>query len=156
MMTLNISGKDYNVKFGYNNFCDSDLLDRVEDMMNLLNGSGVKTDKDVSNAGKMRDLFIIVRELLFEGFKKMNPVENVQEVGDLLDTYMDETPKAKEGGEPEEERGVFALFLLLSNELMSEGFLADLMTNIVKISDAVKESQKKPQDHKKKVVKIQK
>lgn len=156
MMKLVISGKEYNVKFGYNNFCDSDLLERVEEMMNLLSGAGAKTDKEVSQAGEMRDLFVLVRELLFEGFKRENPVADVYEVGDLLDIYMAETPKAAEGEEPEEERGVLALFLLLSNELMSEGFLADLMTNLVKIANAVKESQKKPQDHKKKVVKMQK
>ena len=32
MMTLNISGKDYNISFGMNDFANSDLLDRVQDM----------------------------------------------------------------------------------------------------------------------------
>ena len=76
MMTLKISEKDYNVKFGYNNFCDSDLLERVEEMMQLLNGA--KTDKDVSNAGRMKELFVLVRELLCEGFKRENPDESLQ------------------------------------------------------------------------------
>ena len=148
MMTLKISGNDYNVKFGYNNFCDSDLLERVEEMMQLLNGA--KTDKDVSSAGQMRKLFILVRELLFEGFKDENPVESLQDVGRLLDTYMKETPKVEDGEEPE-QRGVLTLFILLSNELMSEGFLADLMTNLVKIAETANKSKvtKMPQDRKK-------
>ena len=147
-MKLTISGKDYNVKYGYNNFCDSDLLERVEEAMMLLNGA--QTDEDVSQAGKMRELFILVRELLFEGFKRENPCSTVQEVGNLLDTYMEETPKVKEGEQPE-HRGVLALFLQLSNELMAEGFLGDLMTNLVKMAEIVNKSEIEniPQDHKK-------
>ena len=152
MMTLRISEKDYNVKFGYNNFCDSDLLERVEEMMQLLNGA--KTDKDVSSAGRMKELFVLIRELLFEGFKKENPVESLQDVGNLLDTYLEETPEVEDGEEPE-QRGVLTLFILLSNELMSEGFLADLMTNLVKMAETVNKSKvtKMPQDRKTKAKK---
>lgn len=153
-MNLKINDKDYNVKFGFNNFCDSDLLEKVEEMMQLLRGA--QTDSDVNNAGKMKDLFLLVRELLFEGFKKENPVETRQEVGDLLDKYFDETPKNEEG-EAIEERGVLALFLLLSNDLMTEGFLADLMEKMIQTMNAENvKSQKIPQDHKKKVTNLAK
>lgn len=33
-MKLHIGGKDYTVKFNYNCFCDTDLLDRVSDLAN--------------------------------------------------------------------------------------------------------------------------
>jgi hypothetical protein len=153
MMTLKIQEKEYSVKFGYNNFCDSDLLERVEDMMRLFNDSGVENDRDISVMGKMRDLFVLVRELLFEGFKKNNPVDSLQDIGDLLDIYMEETPEVEEGQEPE-QRGVFELFILLSNELANEGFLGDLMTKISEAVEQVNKSNSKktkiPQDHKSK------
>ena len=142
MMTLNISGTEYKVKFGYNSFADSDLLERVQEISLLLNGA--ETDNDVSAMGKMRELFVVVRELLFEGFKKNNPVNTVQDVGDLLDIYMDETPDAVEGEEVE-DRGIFALFLMLANELANEGFLADF---VAKMNQATESIAKKPQDHK--------
>ena len=143
MMTLNISGKEYKVSFGYNSFCDSDLMERVQEMMQLM--SGAESDKDVNSMGRLRDLFIIVRELLFEGFKMENPVGSLQEVGNLLDIYLKETPKDEEGN-PTEDRGVLALFIQIANDLMSEGFLPDLMTKLI---DAVQNNIKSiPQDHK--------
>lgn len=144
MMNLNIGGNEYKVKFGYNNFCDSDLIERVEEMIKLMNGA--ETDADVTSMGKMKELFVIVRECLFEGFKKYNPVGSLQEVGDLLDTYMEEKPESTDG-EDVEPRGVLELFILLCNELMNEGFLGDLMAKMVQ---AVNQNIKSiPQDHKK-------
>ena len=143
MMKLTINGNEYKVSFGYNSFCDSDLMERVQDMMLLMNGA--ESDKDVSTMGRLSELFIIVRELLFEGFKEENPVDSLQEVGKLLDIYYKETPKDEEG-KPTEERGVLALFILIANDLMSEGFLPDLME---KLSEAVQNNIKSiPQDHK--------
>ena len=148
MMTLEISGEEYKVKFGYNSFADSNLLERVQDIAVMLDGA--ENDADVSGMGKIRELFCIVRELLFVGFKKFNPVESVQDVGDLLDTYMEETPEVAEGEEPE-NRGVLALFLMLSAELTNEGFFKNFMETINSVeSENVK---KIPQDHKKKVTK---
>ena len=139
-MKLVIGGKDYSVKFNYNCFCDTDLLDRVNDLGKLFNGAGAEDDKDVSGMGKIRDLFVCVRDLLFTGFQDENPVENVQAVGKLLDQYKKETPEG-------EERGILQLFVMLSNELMEEGFLSD----ILKVSvESGKKAPKTPQDHKKK------
>lgn len=134
---LTIDGKDYAVKFNYNCFCDTDLLDRVNDLGKLFNGAGAENDKDVTGMGKIRDLFVCVRDLLFTGFQDENPVENVQAVGKLLDQYKAEAPEG-------EERGILQLFALLSNELMEEGFLAD----ILKVS--VEKTPKAPQDYQKK------
>lgn len=136
-MKLTISGKDYSVKFNYNCLCDTDLLDRVNDLGKLLNGAEAKDDKDVSGMGKIRELFVCVRDLLFTGFQDENPVENVQAVGKLLDQYKTETPEG-------EERGILQLFVMLSNELMEKGFLAD----ILKVS--AEKTPKTPQDHQKK------
>lgn len=141
MMTLSINGKEYKVKFGYNCFCDTDLIDRVRMVAGLFAG----TDKDMTNeeaqnagAQKMKDLFCVVRELLFVGFKKYNPVETEQEVGDLIDDYVEE--------ETDEKRGLFTLFTQLSEELMSRGFLNEIIGNPEEAE--MENGAKKPTDHK--------
>lgn len=140
-MTLHIGEKDYSAKFNYNCFCDTDLLDRVNDLGKLFNGANAEDDKDVSAMGKIRDLFVCVRNLLFTGFQDENPVENVQAVGRLLDQYKAETPEG-------EERGILQLFVMLSNELMEEGFLSDILK--VNAGDGKQKTPKTPQDHQKK------
>ena len=143
MMTLNIKGAEYQVKFGFNSFADSDLLDRVQQIATLLSD-----DSEDRGIGMLRDLFVVVREMLYVGFKRYNPVETIEEVGDLLDEYMEDTPMG-EDGEPLEERGILAIFLELSNELASEGFLADFVGKMMIATESDKKGVKKPQDHKK-------
>lgn len=143
MMTLNIKGTEYKVKFGFNSFADSDLLDRVQQIATLLSD-----DSEDRGIGMLRDLFVVVREMLYVGFKRYNPVETIEEVGDLLDEYMEDTPM-DEDGEPLEERGILAIFLELSNELASEGFLADFVGKMMIATESDKKGVKKPQDHKK-------
>ncbi len=138
MMTLNISGKDYKVKYSYNTFADTDLLERVQQMATVFDGDG--------GIAKVKDLFVLVRELLFVGFKKENPVESIEAVGELLDQYIDETP-VNEDGEKTEQRGIFTLFTMLSEELASEGFLSDMTTAIEEVKK--NNIQAIPQDHKK-------
>ncbi len=135
-MTLHIGEKDYTVKFNYNCFCDTDLLDRVNDLGRIFHGAKVENDKDVTGMGKIRDLFVCVRDLLFTGLQEENPVENVQEVGKLLDQYKRETPEG-------EERGILQLFTMLAEELFAEGFLSDIL------NASVEKTPKTPQDHKK-------
>lgn len=113
MLSIKANGNEYKVKFGYNSFCDSDLLDRVIGIAEMMGDSENAT-------GQIKDLFTTVRELLFVGFKKFNPVETVQEVGDILDAYSDE---AEDG----EDRSLMAIFGMISEELASEGFLASLL-----------------------------
>lgn len=136
MMTLKVKNEEYRVKFGYNSFCDTDLMDRTRDLLNIFQGAKVEDDKDVSSMGMIKELFSCVRELLFYGFKKYNPVETVQDIGDILDDYHEEATE-------EEPHGLIDLFTMLTEELMSEGFLADLMNQMEK------KEPKKPQDHKK-------
>ena len=138
MMRLNVGGTEYKVKFGYNCFCDTDLMDRVEVLTRLFNRENVDNDEDVSGVGKIKELFCVVRDLIFVGFRKYNPVGTVQEIGDLLDDYIDE--------ETEEERGLFKLFSDLSEELMNQGFLSDLMKGT---PEDMKDGAKTPTDHKK-------
>lgn len=135
-MTLHIGEKDYTVKFNYNCFCDTDLLDRVNDLGRIFQGAKVENDKEVTGMGKIRDLFVCVRDLLFTGLQEENPVENVQEVGKLLDQYKRETPEG-------EERGILQLFTMLAEELFAEGFLSDIL------NASVEKTPKTPQDHKK-------
>lgn len=69
MTKLTINGTDYIIKFGYNAFCDTDLMERVQDLAKLFKSAEIETDGDVSGIGRIKDLFCVVRELLFVGFK---------------------------------------------------------------------------------------
>ena len=142
MMILKVKDKEYKVKFGYNSFCDTDLMDRTTDLLKLFQGEEVEDDKDVIGMGKIKDLFSCVRDLLFVGFQKFNPVESVQEIGEILDDYHDE---AKEG----EKRGILDLFTQLTEELMNEGFLGEFLAEIMVTKENTEETPKVPQDHKK-------
>lgn len=134
MQTITINGKDYKIKYGFNSFADTDLLDKVGQISAILSGS--KDDSDVAAMGKIKDLFLIVRELIFVGFEKCNPVESLEEVGNLLDDYRDEAPD-------DENRSLLGMFIMLSDELTNEGFLSDLLNQ-------VENTPKTPSDHKKK------
>ena len=122
MMVLKVNEKEYKVKFGYNSFCDTDLMERTEDLLKLFQSTGADDDTDVAGLGKVRELFLCVRDLLFVGFKKFNPVETVQEVGDIIDDYHDEAPEG-------EKRGVMNIFTMLSEELMNAGFLGEILND---------------------------
>lgn len=145
MITLKIKDTEYKIKYGYNSFCDTDLLDRTQDLLSVLQQSDATSDKDVSTLGQIKEMFCCVRELLFVGFEKYNPVESVKVVGDLLDDYHDEAPEG-------EERGILSLFLMLATELMKEGFLADLMNQLEATAEETAKAKvtKIPQDRKKK------
>lgn len=119
MMILKVKGKEYKVKFGFNSFCDTDLLERTGDLLKVFQDQNVENDNDVTNIGKIKDLFICVRQLLYFGFMKYNPVADVQKVGDILDDYHDEATE-------ENTNGIMELFTKLTEELMKEGFLGDL------------------------------
>lgn len=135
-MVLKVKGKEYKVKFGYNSFCDTDLMERTEDLLKLFQSAGVDDDKDVAGLGKIRELFLCVRDLLFFGFKKFNPVEDVQEVGDIIDDYHDEAPEG-------EKRGVMDIFTKLSEELMNEGFLGEILQTDQETETTEEQEQKK-------------
>lgn len=115
MTTLKVKGTEYKIKFGYNSFCDTDLLDRTTEIMGILQDKTVAKDNEFT-----RKLFCITRELLFEGFKKFNPVENLETVGNLLDDYLDE-------GTEQENHGLMAIFGIIAQELLAEGFFGDLL-----------------------------
>ena len=138
-MVLKVKDKEYKVKFGYNSFCDTDLMDRTSDLLKIFQGAGAEDDRDVTGMGKIKELFSCVRDLLFVGFKKFNPVETVQEIGEILDDYHDEAADGK-------KRGILDLFTQLTEELMNEGFLGDLMEQM---ANAAENAPKAPQDHKK-------
>ena len=141
-MILKVKDKEYKVKFRYNSFCDTDLMDRTSDLLKIFQGAGVEDDKDVTVMGKIKELFTCVRDLLFVGFKKFNPVETVQEIGEILDDYHDEAPDG-------EKRGIIDLFTQLTEELMNEGFLGEFLTEIADAQEKAEKNPKTPQDHKK-------
>lgn len=114
MTILKIKDKEYKIKFGYNCFCDTDLIERVEALMRIMN------EDEEAGISRVKELFVVVRDLIFVGFKKYNPVENIQMIGDILDDYIDESTE-------EDERGLMGLFEILAEELMNQGFLSNLM-----------------------------
>lgn len=142
MISLKVNNKEYKIKFGYNSFCDTDLLDRTSDLVKTLQGSGAVDDKDVAFIGRIKELFCCVRDLLFVGFQKYNPVENVQEIGEILDDYHD-------GATEDDKRGILDLFTKLTGELMDEGFLGDLIQSLQEEAAEEPKLPKVPQDHKK-------
>lgn len=144
MMVLKVKENEYKVKFGYNSFCDTDLMDRAQDLLSLFNGNDVEDDADVKSLGKIKELFCCVRDLLYVGFEKYNPVETVQDIGNILDDYNEDSTE-------EDKRGLLDLFIMLVEELMSEGFLAGLMKemNAEDIQNNGEKITKIPQDHKK-------
>lgn len=115
MTTLKVKGTEYKIKFGYNSFCDTDLLDRTTEIMGILQDKTVAKDNEFT-----RKLFCITRELLFEGFKKFNPVDSLETVGNLLDDYLDE-------GTEQENHGLMTIFGIIAQELLAEGFFGDLL-----------------------------
>ena len=138
MMKLVVKKKEYKVKFGYNSFCDTDLMDRTTDLLKLFQGAEIEDDKDVIGMGKIKELFSCVRDLLFVGFQKFNPVDSKQQIGNILDDYHDDAPEG-------EKRGILDLFTQLTEELMNEGFLGEFLEDIAE----TQENTKTPQDHKK-------
>lgn len=134
MITLKVGDKEYLIKFGYNSFCDSDLLDRTAETMGII-GELQKASTDSESMAKVRKLFNLTRELLFEGMKKKNPVENISAVGDILDDYLDED---------KENHGLVDIFSQLVTELMGEGFFGNLLDQSNKaITNLTKKSNKK-------------
>ena len=141
-MTLKVKENEYKVKFGYNSFCDTDLMDRTSDLLKIFKEEDVEDDNDAKAVGKVKDLFLCVRDLLFVGFKKFNPVETVQDVGDILDDYHDEATD-------DDSRGILDLFTDLTTELMNEGFLGDLLSQMEEMPEETTKAPKVPKDHKK-------
>lgn len=142
-MVLTVKDKEYKVKFGYNSFCDTDLMDRTSNLIKLFNGEEAEDDKDVIGLGKLKELFVCVRDLLFVGFQKYNPVETVQEIGEILDDYREESTD-------ENPKGLLELFTSLTTELMDEGFLGDMLKAMKQTVEEVEQSKKiTPMDHQK-------
>ena len=139
-MTLKIGDKEYVVKFGYNSFCDSDLLDRTADAMGMIQDIEKKQDDNeetvttAETMEKVRKLFVLTRDLLFEGFKKKNFVSTLNEVGDLLDDYLEED---------KENHGLISIFGMIAQELLKEGFFGNLLTKTTEAAKAATNLMKK-------------
>lgn len=143
MLTLKVRDREYKIKFGYNSFCDTDLMDRVEELLRTLYGSGAKNDSDIRVMGELKTLLTCTRELLFVGFAKHNPVESVQEVGDIIDDYHDEATE-------DDERNILDLFMRLTEELTAKGFLGEILAKLSQETEEPESEKvtKIPQDHK--------
>lgn len=137
MTTLKVKDKEYKIRFTYNSFADSDLLDRTFETLTLVQdmlqgGENESTEENAkentSPVEKIKKLFLLNRELLFVGFKKENPVESIETVGDILDDYLDEDPK---------NHGLIDVFNMIAGELLASGFFGDLLT---KSSKAMQEA----------------
>lgn len=133
MFTITINGMEYKVRYGMNSFVDSDVMDRAKAVINLMNSDNDEgEDKTVR---MVKDLFACTRDLFYIGFQKHNPVGSPQEVGDLLDDYIDEAPEG-------EKRGIIQLFNMVTEELLYQGFLEDLMANTEETQETPKKTKK--------------
>lgn len=126
MFKIEIGGKEYQVKYGVNSFADTDLMDRTQWIIDQMSG-----EKEPEDQAKMlREMVITLRELLYVGFKKENPIDDIEVVGDMLDDYIDE--------HSEDADVIMNLFGQIAEELMAKGFLADLL----KTADSQKQVKK--------------
>lgn len=142
MLNLTIGDKEYHIEYSYNMFCDTDLMDRVSELLTLFSGAGVSDDQDVNGMGRMKELFSAVRDLVFFGTEEQG-IETPQMAGKLLDQYRKEAPEG-------EKRGLLQIFSLLSEELMNEGFFSDLMEDLNQTAQAQQENPVILKDHQKK------
>ena len=133
MMTLKVKDKEYKVRFTYNSFADSDLLDRTFETLTLVQEM-TNANQNTNSIDSIKKLFILNRELLFVGFKKDNPVKTIDEVGDLLDDYLEEDP---------ENHGLLDIFNQIAGELLASGFFGDVLKKSLAALNKTKKSAKK-------------
>ena len=134
MMTLTVKDKEYKVRFTYNSFADSDLLDRTFETLTLVQEM-LSADENTNSVSTLKKLFTLVRELLFVGFKRENPVESKEAVGDILDDYLEEDP---------ENHGLVDVFNMIAGELLASGFFGDMLKKSNKAMETLsKKSAKK-------------
>ena len=133
MMTLKVKGKEYKVRFTYNSFADSDLLDRTFETLTLVQEM-TNANQNTNSVESIKKLFVLNRELLFVGFKKDNPVKTIDEVGDLLDDYLEEDP---------ENHGLLDIFNEIAGELLASGFFGDVLKKSLAALNKTKKSAKK-------------
>lgn len=113
-MVINANGKEYRIKFNYNAICDTDLLEKVDEVTDLFK------NEESKGSEKVVKLFNCVRDLLYVGLIAGGAkISTKKEVGDIMDAYREETPEG-------ESREIFDLFLMLTDELSNEGFLGGL------------------------------
>lgn len=129
MVEIKINDTDYKVQFGFNQFIDTDLMDRVKSIIKII--KNVEDDKEITvddastitdedleyvmgRFDLIKEMFATTRELLFVGCQRHNPIENVYAAGDLMDDY------TRDGG------NVQVLFMLLVQDLVEGGFMGDL------------------------------
>ena len=116
-MTIKVKDKEYKVRFTYNSFADSDLLDRTFETLTLVQEM-INANEQTNSVETLKKLFVLTRELLFVGFKKENPVESVEAVGDILDDYLEEDT---------ENHGLINTFNLIAGELLASGFFGEVL-----------------------------
>ena len=132
-MTLKVKDKEYKVRFTYNSFADSDLLDRTFETLTLVQEM-TNANQNTNSVESIKKLFVLNRELLFVGFKKDNPVKTIDEVGDILDDYLEEDP---------ENHGLLDIFNEIAGELLASGFFGDVLKKSLAALNKTKKSAKK-------------
>lgn len=133
-MTLKVKNKEYKVRFTYNSFADSDLLDRTFETLTLVQEM-LSANENTNSIDTIKKLFKLTRELLFVGFQRENPVDKIEEVGDILDDYLEED---------REHHGLIDVFNDIAAELLASGFFGDLLTKSSKaVETLTKKSAKK-------------
>lgn len=132
MTTITVNEKEYKIRFGMNSFADTDILDRIGAISTLL------SNESEIQFSSFRELFIAVRELVYIGCERYNPLSSLEDAGNLLDDFRDENPN---------DGNLLNLFAKLIEELTTQGFFGDLLPQetekITKIPTDHKKSTKK-------------
>jgi len=118
MFTFKVKDKEYKIKFSINAMAENDLMDRVQSLFQMMEEDG--TVKIV------RELALTIRELIYVGSQKYNPIESVEEAGNVFDDYFDEH---KEQGDTDITTTFFGMFV---KDLQDEGFMGDLLETMMK------------------------
>lgn len=139
MISFNVNGKEYKVKFGYGVLCETDILDRITNL----------SRENLTFSTTMS----VLPELLLAGLQKKHPDEfgyetesekkvAMKKVYDLLDDYEDESTEEK-------PKNGYILYDQLQDELMSNGFLSGMQSKVAEKVAQETDATKIPQDHKK-------
>ena len=62
MMTLKVKDKEYKVKYTYNSFADTDLLDRTFETLTLVQEM-INANEQTNSVDTLKKLFVLTREL---------------------------------------------------------------------------------------------
>lgn len=131
MFTIEAGGRECKIRYGINSFADTDLMDRTQWLIENMTSQ----NEDVDQGKMLREMVVCLRDLIYTGAMRYSPFDDLAEVGDFIDDYIDE--------HSEEEDVIMNLFGKITEELIAEGFLGDLLKTAKKAEKPKKQVGRK-------------